>query len=379
MIHTEIPTQDEIADLFATRVPGCVSIFMETSPVPAQNESAPVEFTTLARQAIDQLAARYGDDAEGRALIAGVEEQIDDLLTDDYFWRHLSHSLAVFVTPDSLRTFRLPNRLKNAVEVSDRLHVKPLLRAVTFPQAAFVLALSQNAVRLVEVTADSPAHTVEVPALPSDAVDAVSVPSISGRFWSGQIQGSEGKKVRLRQYSRAVDNALRPILSGREIPLILAATEPLSSIYRSVNGYPHLATSVIEGNPDDATDAQLADRSRAVLDGVYAEQLAAERERFESMVSRGRTETDVAAVARDATYGAIDTLLVDIDVTVPGSVDEDSGEVTLSEADDAVNYGVVDEILRRAYASGARVLALRAEDMPRETPVAAILRFSRKA
>lgn len=47
-----------------------------------------------------------------------------------------------------IRTFRLPNDLTPLLVVSDRLYLKPLFRPVTFPHAAFVLALSENAVRL---------------------------------------------------------------------------------------------------------------------------------------------------------------------------------------------------------------------------------------
>jgi hypothetical protein len=71
----------------------------------------------------------------------GGRESLDDLADDDEFWAEQAHSLAVFATPELLRTYRLPNRLENAVEVADRFYVKPLLRAVTFPQAGFVLAL----------------------------------------------------------------------------------------------------------------------------------------------------------------------------------------------------------------------------------------------
>ena len=42
------------------------------------------------------------------------------------------------------------------VEVSDRFHLKPLLRSVTFPQAALVLALAQGSVRVIEVAGDVP-------------------------------------------------------------------------------------------------------------------------------------------------------------------------------------------------------------------------------
>jgi hypothetical protein len=48
--------------------------------------------------------------------------------------------------------------------------------------------------------------------------------------------------VLLRQFARQVDKALRPVVTGSRIPLVLAAAEPLASTYRSVNSYSHLAT-----------------------------------------------------------------------------------------------------------------------------------------
>ncbi|WP_220700715.1 hypothetical protein [Mycetocola tolaasinivorans] len=352
-----------------------MSLFLRTSPVPAQNESAPVEFENLAKAALERFRAAHPD-GEGRELIAGLTEQINDILQDTPFWRHLSHSIAAYITPTSLRTFRLPNRLSNSVEVSDRFHLKPLLRAVTFPHTAFVLALSQNAARLIEVTADAPAHEVTVPNLPTDAIDALAVPSISGRAPNGKIEGSEGKKVRLRQYARAVDKALRPFLSGRSTPLILATTEPLLGIYPSVNSYPNLLAEVIEGNPDPLTPGELDTRARPILDRRYAERVAAERDRFNGLVSAGRTTTEIDAIARAATFGAVETLVVDFDYVLPGTVDENSGAVTLDRGDTPDAYGVIDEVVRRSLLSGAKVWAVRAADLPDETGAAAILRFS---
>ena len=76
---------------------------------------------------------------------------------------------------------------------------------------------------------------------PKDAAAAVGKSSINDRSPSGRIQGSEGKKVRLRQFARQVDQALRGLLAGSEVPLVLATAATLGPIYRSVNSYPHLA------------------------------------------------------------------------------------------------------------------------------------------
>ena len=180
-------------------------------------------------------------------------------------------SLALLATPGQLLSFRLANQVPSQVEVSDRFHLKPLLRAVTFPHAAFVLALSEGAVRLVEVPPSGPAVEVRVQDLPRDAAGAAGRATINDRSPKGRLQGSEGQKVRLIQYARKVEAALRQVLAAGRVPLFLAATEPLVSIYHSVNSYPELVGTTILGSPDRSTDDQLgrrgADRTRPALCG----------------------------------------------------------------------------------------------------------------
>lgn len=370
-LHTDIPTRSAIEWLLATRGASCVSLYVPTSPVTQEAQAARIELKNLAGEAVDQLEEVGAD----RRAIAEIAEALDELADDGDFWAQQARSLAVFAAPGALRTYRLPNRLTGAVEVADRFYVKPLLRAVTFPQAAFVLALAAGSVRFVEVMRDGPPFTVPVPELPADAASAAGKASIAERSPIRRLQGSEGQKVRLRQYARKVDQALRGVLTGLEQPLILATTEPLESIYRAVNSYPHLAATGIRGNPEGASDQELATAARTVLDELYASELAAIRERYERRFDEGRASADVATVARAATYGAVDTLLVDIDEKVPGFVDEETGAVTFA-ADDASSYGVVDETARRVLLSGGRVLAVRRSEVPGGGPVAAILRYA---
>lgn len=369
-MHTNIPTHADLEQLLSARNEASVSIYLPTSPEERGGRDR-IEFKNLSAAALEQLTASAAE----RGAIDELREMLDALVDDDAFWSRQAHSLAVFATPSGVRTFQVANRLSPIVEVSDRFHVKPLLRSATFPQAAFVLALSQNAVRLVEVSPDDAPAEVRVADMPSDAASAVGKSSLADRSADRRIQGSEGQKVRLRQYARRVEGALRPVLSGLELPLVLAASEPLESIFRSVSTYPHLARTVIPGNPDEKTNAELADASRHVLDGLYAEELAELRATYEQRVPQGRASDDLAAIARAATFGAVDTAFVDIDETVPGFVDEADGALTLDDSDDAANYGVVDEIARRILLARGRVLAVRREEVPGNGPVAAILRY----
>jgi hypothetical protein len=369
-VHTDIPTRGDLEQLLSVRGAACVSIYLPTAPE-ERGERDRLEFKNLATEAFEQLSAASLE----RHSIDDLRDVLEDLGDDEAFWTRQAHSLAVFATPSGARTFQVANRLSPMVEVSDRFHVKPLLRSATFPQAAFVLALSQNGARLVEISPDAPPAEVSVPGMPSDAASAVGKASIADRSPIRRLQGSEGHKVRLRQYARRVEEALRPRLTGLELPLILAASEPLASIFRAVSTYPHLARPVVAGNPDAKTEGELADASRRILDELYAEELEELRALYEQRVPQGRASDDLAAIARAATFGAVDTAFVDIDETVPGFVADADGALTLEAADDAANYGVVDEIARRVLLARGRVLAVRRDDIPGDGPAAAILRY----
>jgi hypothetical protein len=175
-------------------------------------------------------------------------------------------------------------------------------------------------------------------------------------------------------YLRAIDSALRPVLSGRDTPLIVAAVSPLSHLYPHVNTYHRLTAHQIDVSPDNAKDAELARLAIPVLDAVYADELKAAAETFEARASSGRTATDLTDVARAATLGAVDTLFADLDDARPGSID-DTGRVTFAEAETAESYALVDEVARRVLLNGGRVMAVRKGEVPGGRSVGAVLRY----
>ena len=173
ILPTDVPSRAQVERLLAAREPSSVSIYLPTDPA-SRGHAERLELKNLAAEASRQLH----ESGARKADAAAIEEELADLVDDVEFWRRQARSPAVFVTPTGSTTFRLSNNRTSAVEVSDRFHLKPLLRAVTFPHTAFVLALSQS---------------------------AVGKSSIRDRAPSGRIQGSEGQKTRMRQYARQVD------------------------------------------------------------------------------------------------------------------------------------------------------------------------------
>jgi len=372
MLYVDLPTRPEFVSLRDKRADACVSIYVETTPLSQHVDASRTQLSNLFVTGRDQLEEAGFD----KRRLAVLTEYIDDLLDDEEFWRLQSNSLAVFATPDSLQTFRLANRLSPMVRVSDRFHLNPLLRAITFQHTAYVLAASESMVRLIEILPDTAPSQVKVPGLPRDAASAVRKSTLNDRGHSGRIHGTEGQNVRLRQYARQIDAALRPVLAGRDTPLILAAADRLASIYRSVNSYPNLLADHIATATDHTTNDELADAAREILDQANAQEIAKLRALFEQRAGMNRATTDLSDAARAASYGAIEILLVDINSDVPGRVDDATGAISFADGPSASTYDVIDEIAARALSTGARVLGVRKADLPDNSSLAAILRFA---
>lgn len=370
MLYVDIPAVSEFKALHALRDEACVSIYLATTPLSQFADASRIELRNLMREAVSQLEAK----GIAKPQIAALNAHVDQLADDYEFWRLQAHSLAVLLTPDRMRTFRLPNRLTSTVQVSDRFHLKPLLRSITFKNAAFVLALSENAVRLIEVFADLPASEVPIPDAPKSAAEFKERDTDSETLLNPRIQAAEGEKVRLAQYARAVDRALRPVLGGRDVPLILAATHPLVSIFSSLCSYPAFVSRTITQSPDRLSAGELAEAARPIMDEVYAAEVDALKQLYQDRMGSERATTQLPNAARAATFGAVDALMVDIDEVVRGTLD-DTGIITYAGVDSADTYDVIDEIAARALNSGAKVLGVRRDDLPHHAQLAAILRY----
>ena len=220
MLYVDIPSLADLKSLAAHRDDICVSIYLPTTPVSQEVEGDRIELKNFAKEALRQLEKANAD----KRRVAALMEHLDDFVDDDEFWRFQARSLAVLATPDNARTFRVPNALLPIVEISDRFHLKPLLRAVAFPNTCFVLALAENAVRVIQVSADLPPAVISVDGLPKDA---------SQRSWPlhrqrplaerppSRIGRPEGLVAPIRPQgrsgaTRAADRQRRPAGAGRE-------------------------------------------------------------------------------------------------------------------------------------------------------------------
>ncbi|WMT16670.1 baeRF11 domain-containing protein [Serratia fonticola] len=365
MLYVDIPSREEYTYLADIRADACISIYIETSPLHQQLTASKIQLGNFIKDALLQVK----DNGLDKRRLALLEEELYSVLEDESFWDLHARSLAVFATPDSIRTYRLANELSNQLVVGERFFLKPLLRALTFPHSAYILALSENQTRLIEFFADAPAEEMKVPDLPARMKEAMGDAALNDHH-----HGAVHHKVRLAQYTRKIDQALRPVFARHDYPLILVSAEPLASIYRSTNSLPNLTDETLFKNAEHLGASELVTLVRPLMDDYYQAQLNALASRFETRSGERRVTQDLSDAARAATFGAIDLLLVNLDSTLSGTIDG-QGLIAFSGNNDENDYGLIDEIAKRALATGAKVLAVRSGDLPSGADVNAILRY----
>jgi hypothetical protein len=145
-----------------------VSLFLPTHRTGPEVQQAPIRLKNLLQEATEALQA----DGVRPPMIHSVLGPLRRLVNDGLFWQYQSDGLALYSRPGWWRALRVPLDLPELAVVADRFQVSPLLPLLTGDGHVFVLALSQNQIRLLEGTRDR-LEEVHLPGVPLEVRDAL--------------------------------------------------------------------------------------------------------------------------------------------------------------------------------------------------------------
>src|ERR1035437_2657061 len=144
---------DDLKTLIEVKSTKCdaVSIFMPTYITGAETKQNPTVLEKLLAESEAQLlATSFTRAADAHKYLSPVKE----LLNSKAAWQHPQNGLAIFLYQDFFRYYSLPLSFKASVSVNFRFSIRPLLPLFNSDNRFYILALSQNAVRLIQCTRD---------------------------------------------------------------------------------------------------------------------------------------------------------------------------------------------------------------------------------
>ena len=377
---------NDVAALAAARSSVAVSIYMPAHRKGRDTQQDPIRLKNLLQEAETELVNTGLRRSDAAALL----EPVRAMLPDGLFWRHQSDGLAIFLSPEAGYRFRLPLAFEEEVVVTQRFHLKPLLPLFTDNGRFFVLALSQNEVRMLEGTR----HTLDELVLtnvPSSLAEALrydqfekqlqfhtSTPSrFGGRsaVFHGHGAADELDKDRLLRFFQQIDRGVREMLRGEHAPLLLAAVDYLMPIYRQANSYPYLLGAGIDGNPEHVARDAMQERAWAIVEPYVAQLQQDTLARYRALLGTGRASYHVPETITAALHGRVEALVVPIGQHVWGAMDRATRSFTIHDPAQPYDEDLLDLAAIETLAAGGSVFALKPDEMPDGASVAAIFRY----
>ena len=387
----DILTRVELEQLMRKEQQGCVSIYMPTHRTGTDAQQDPIRLKNLLREAEKQLSAQ----GIGRREVQNMLEPANMLLQDSTFWQHQSDGLAIFISSNKVRRYRLPLNFEEFVAVMDHFHIKPLLPLFTGDGKFYILALSQNEVRLLNGTRDSVSE-VDIGQVGGSLAEAI--PSVNHQMslqlhssgFTGGMSGSgsvtfhgqgggsdESAKHELLRYFRIVSDGLTEFFQGDRVPLVLAGVDYLLPIYKEANTYPNLIDTVIKGNPDLLRVDELHKSAWDIL-GPHFQAGQAEAVAYYQQLAGQASELvadTLEKIVPAASDGRVETLFVTTGVQQWGVFNPITNEIELHSQQEAGDEPLLDLAAVQTYLKGGIVYAVEPEKVPGGTSAAAVLRY----
>lgn len=352
----------ELKDLTAMRARPCISIYLPTAESGRETMQGAIHLKNLLTEVkgeLENVGARWDN-------IAGLLDKVEEMVGDRDFWQHQSHGLAIFVAPGVFRVFGLPITVPARQAVGETFDVTPLLPLLSNDGRFYILALSENDVRLIDATRYEFAE-VKVEGMPTSMEDteAGEAPERQQQrhggaggaptyFGSGNINDSDQHKKNLKRYFDQVDAALTPYLNEHPAPMVLAGVEYLLPIYRAANTNARILDGEIPGNKDRTSLEDLHKAAWEIVAPHFAEAQMKAKDLFHQLLGTGTASAEAVEIGLAADVGRIATLFVALD----------------DERSPTANRVAVATLTK-----GGEVFAMDQEAMPADQPLAAIFRY----
>ncbi len=383
----DLMKQGELKRLLATGEGMCVSIYMPTEKVGTTSRKDRIVFKNALNKAEELLKADGMRAQDARDLIAPARVFIDDY----DFWQHQSDGLAVFLAPGNFKYFRVPLSFNEIVKVGKHFYIKPLLPMMTGDGKFYILALSQNEIRLLQGTqynvsevhlSDVPANLAEVLKYdtPENNLQFHTSGPVGGRgeraaIFYGHGSREDVSKDNIHRYFQQIDKGLHEILRDEDAPLILAGVDYLLPIYSDVNKYPNLLDEDLKGNPETRSAEELHKSAWEIVQPYFKRTREQASSKYHELAGTGYTSDNIREIVKAADEGRVDTLFISLGSEVAGKFIHNQDAPEVHESLEPGDEDLLDVAATLVLGHSGKVYAIEPDEMPESRPAIAIYRY----
>jgi hypothetical protein len=368
-------------------------MYMQTYKAGTETWQNPIRYKNLLRQAEDHFQTSSLPPEDIEAFL----EPLRPFAEDEYFefWQHQHDGLAILRSKEIVRFYSLPLDFAELVVVGPQFHLKPLLPYLSGNGRFYVLALSQNDVRMVQCSRYA-ASEVKLDNVPKSRAEALryDIPEPQVQYHTGggghrsPASNSQGELIYhghgggldsaesdIVEYFRQIDRGLYDILHEADAPLVIAGVDYLHPLYREANTYPHLLDKGITGNPEHCRIETLQEQAWPLVEPIVQQAQAQAQAQYERYAGTGRASQDLATIVPAAYEGRIDTLFVALDQQQWGTYDPATRQVRTAQEGEGASEDLLNVVAIQTFLNSGIVYAVEPDAVPGQSPIAAVFRY----
>lgn len=365
-----------------------ISIYIPTRKVGQETQENPIYLKNSIASVETLLQQKGWGAGDIRDLLAPIAELVDN----GNFWQYQGEGLAIFRSPDSFRTIRLPINVEDCAIVNNHFYTRPLLPMLQGNGRFYLLALSLDNVRLFDCDRRecTPVDMGEVPTSMQAALGDEDITQTLNFHTNAQpVQGGKRaamffgkgssneshKKEDILRFFTILEKGIYSLINESNQPLVLSGVEYLLPIYREKNQYPHLLDEVLTGNPEDRRVEEMHAEAWTLVEPRMNEARMEALEGYHILKNDRKASTEINEVLPAAFFGQVDILLLSAEGKIWGRFDPENQKVTVHKRRELEDEDLADLAVRYTLANNGLVYTYDLAELPDGAMIAATMRY----
>ncbi len=385
-------TRDEVKALIGAPERPAISIYMPTHRGGPETRQDPIRLKNAIAEVERRLKSMDVPSRKAKDLLEPIEALLEENDRNEEFWRRQSDGLAILRSEHVFRIYRAPRVFEELVVIGDEFHLRPLMNLVSSGIDFYVIAISEQQVRLLhggpenvsEIELEGAPNAVSELFLVEDTAEQLQFHTLSGARPGGGIpiyHGQGGTELgeteveHIRIFLRQIDAEVCAALRNSDAPLVFAGDVKMFSLYEQINNYPRLISAHAPGAIDHLSNEEIHAK---VWPLVSAELVKSrdEKTRFvKSAVGTGNGTTKIEEVVLNAADGRVDTLLLDEEKSRWGLFNYEERTVQPARERKPGMVDLLDLAARRTLQNGGQVVFVTEKETPDRAPLACAYRY----
>jgi hypothetical protein len=362
-----------------------ISLYQETHKHFPENKKDLIVFKNVLKDVFSSLEKTF-DKRDVDVLMKPLRE----IAMDKELWDHMEEGLAILANRNDCVIYRLQESVETKAIVANSFHIKPLIKLFQSVDRYHILALTTKSFKLYQ---GNQFDLKEVRLDPSIKVDIHDVlgeqhtdaylthgtyggPGQNTNIYHGHVCDKAESEKDIEKYFRYVDDVILSHYSKpRKLPLILLAVKEHHGAFMKISNNPYLMNEGIKTSPSALTESEIRKSVWDVVEPVYKQKIDYYQKSFEQAYANGLAAIDVNELVKRSVTGRIETLFVEANHVIPGTIDPVTQEITYRKITDPGVDDILDDLAQRVLANKGNVFVLEKEHMPHGSSVAGIYRY----